>query len=823
MKKGIFAFLAMLTVFSMIMVSCGGGGGGSSKSSGIAITFDLNYEDAPKATVLKVAKGKSLGEKFPATPVREEKDDAGAVIALYPFTEWNSEADGSGEKITSATEFAEKTTVYAQWGRPYNPQTTVIVNFYTNDGTSDIYAGPFYVKKGAVFATPVEATDPSNEWPDDPEREDYEFIGWSIKADSPVAIPDADKYTASTVNTANTDVYAIWKPAPKVDVSFDLNFQGAPVNKVSVVVGKTIGATNFPATPTMPGYTFSKWTIKADGTGGEFKNDTVVDEAITVYAQWIKNAPIFTPPTYDPLAKDAIVEKVTLSNGWTAIYELKLPEGKTWEDYEPVVTVDYQLADVTTEVRARAMGNFTAGELDEAVFGMYNGTNVAVVASWPGGKTGAWIWNNKFPGMGAPATLFGASATPTPANNSWFTVTYKVDGTDAHGQWNNHINNAPEAGSAAIIGREPVPTDEGSFYIGVGLTSNSKDAVITSQIRNVTLKGLTEAGTTDIIGMPLYFKNTSGALFRVFNGQLEDPIADTDTNGNGGLCANFQDGAPYSEIISGNDKIVPINLTTATDVPTPTTVTVTFNANFDSDDDDFADMPEDTEFIVYKGTGKVPAAKLTAAAREGYFFLGYFMNAAGTGGKVTSTQTFAADTTIYAKWIEDDGVDADPVVIDSAAELRTMVEAKGGAPAKTTTGDLADFVVMADGTWNDENGTSDNDSLLSFEFPADLNPKLNTIKITYEFKAIETPTVTGTQVADAAAILKNGYNSWTTISKPNYGAYITINPAGATLTEDLNYFSDGVSIQINKSNDGDKIRVGYVYGIKITKIEFTQE
>ena len=826
MKKTIYVLMAMLALFTMsAFVSCSsdGGGGGGGGEENVTITFDLNYTGSTPISV-SIAKNVALGAKLPGTPVRETKDptDNTTVIEKWPFEGWNAKADGTGSSIGATSKFTANTTVYAQWGASYNPSTTVIVTFYLNDGTTEIHAGPFYVKKGDVFATPPVDTDDPNEWPDYPERDNFEILGWSTDKNA-TEITTANGFTASTVVNVDTDVYAIWKAIVPVEVTFDLNYFGKPpATKVTVAKGQAISdmlGVSFPEDPKAFGFTFVEWNTAEGGDGEIFDADFVVDADITVYAQWEAIPPVYTVPDYTPLAKDQIVEEIGLANGWFAVYQFVLPAGKTWGDYKEL-TAEYKVKDVTASARARMMGNITPAEVDIAAFGMYNNNNVAVVGQWAGGSSGKYIMDNAW----GSDTPINTKVTPAPTNDSWFTYKYNITGTGAHGQWNGHTaapSGAYQGSAAAMPGREPAELDEGPFYLAVGLSSGGS---FTAQVKNVTLVGYDNT-IADIIGMPLYFKNTDGTLFRAYNGQLEDPIA---TGDNAGLCDNFQGGKPSWKIIQGADKIVPIPMVATTEVPTPTVVTITFKANYDGTDLDITSEPADTTFTVYKGY-KLPGDALNGWKRQikdgsgaittEYLFLGWYTEALA-GVKVQQSTARNADATIFAHWVLDDGVDPEPLVITDATELAALVEAQGGG--KVDDG----YVIMASNTWNNADHTNNNDSLLTFAFPSDLNPKFNTIKITYVFKEVEAPTLTPEQTAagwviDAAGIWKAGYGSWTSVAA---GAYFSFKPEGETLIKDIGLFSNGVAIQINKGDDNNnkQKRDGYVYGIKITKIEYSQ-
>lgn len=115
-----------------------------------------------------------------------------------------------------------------------------------------------------------------------PTRTGYTFSKWNTKSDG-----TGTDYSAGATYTANAAVtlYAVWNPV----VTYNANGgSGAPSPSV-----KTPGTplTLSTTTPTMTGYTFSKWNTSADGSGTDYDpGDTYsTDAPMTLYAQWTPN------------------------------------------------------------------------------------------------------------------------------------------------------------------------------------------------------------------------------------------------------------------------------------------------------------------------------------------------------------------------------------------------------------------------------------------------------------------------------------------------------------------------------------------------------
>lgn len=115
-----------------------------------------------------------------------------------------------------------------------------------------------------------------------PTRTGYSFIKWNTKADG-----SGTSYNAGASYTSDSAVtlYAVWGPI----ISYNANGgSGAPSQAV-----KTPGTaiTLSSTTPTMTGYTFSKWNTSADGTGTDYSPGATysTDAPLTLYAQWTPN------------------------------------------------------------------------------------------------------------------------------------------------------------------------------------------------------------------------------------------------------------------------------------------------------------------------------------------------------------------------------------------------------------------------------------------------------------------------------------------------------------------------------------------------------
>ena len=141
-------------------------------------------------------------------------------------------------------------------------------------------------------------------------------------------------------------------------VTFEYNYGNKGVYQtVTVESGETVDK---PANPTRSGYSFEGW-YTAETNGEKFDFDTVIDEDITLYAQWHRNSSgsgvvIPTPtPNPDPTPDPTIYYTVTFeTNGGNEIKSVQVKEGLTLSAPEDPVREEYIF-----------VGWYTSEELDE--------------------------------------------------------------------------------------------------------------------------------------------------------------------------------------------------------------------------------------------------------------------------------------------------------------------------------------------------------------------------------------------------------------------------------------------------------------------------
>lgn len=197
----------------------------------------------------------------------------------YVFAGWRGE-DGTlyddKEKVSDLTPEPNGIVVLtAQW----KPNAYQLV-FDPNGGTGELPGS------GSLYTCGVTYRIPDSQ----PVRTGYRFLGWSTKAKGDVMYESGDRIRdLATVNGKTVTLYAVWTPK-----QYAILF-GANGGSISVypMFDQTCGkAVTLPSGSfTRPGYVFTGWNTKADGTGTAYKNKAKVTfctdaAAVILYAQW---------------------------------------------------------------------------------------------------------------------------------------------------------------------------------------------------------------------------------------------------------------------------------------------------------------------------------------------------------------------------------------------------------------------------------------------------------------------------------------------------------------------------------------------------------
>ena len=192
----------------------------------------------------------------------------------YNFTGWNTEANGSGESYSVGSSYSELANLdlYAQWSRI---TYTIIYNKNASDATGTMASTTKYYGTNVTLR--------SNAF----KRTGYSFAGWATEKGGNVVYSNGATYSAN----ANVTLYAKWT-AHKYTVKFNGNGSTSGSMKEQTFeygTAQKLTSNAFKKT----GFTFSKWTRNADGTGTSYTNGQSVSNltssngaTINLYAQW---------------------------------------------------------------------------------------------------------------------------------------------------------------------------------------------------------------------------------------------------------------------------------------------------------------------------------------------------------------------------------------------------------------------------------------------------------------------------------------------------------------------------------------------------------
>ena len=192
----------------------------------------------------------------------------------YNFTGWNTQANGGGTSYSAGSSYSglANLDLYAQWSRI---TYTIKYNKNASDATGSMANTTKYYGTNVTLR--------SNAF----KRTGYSFAGWATEKNGDVVYSNGATYSAN----ANVTLYAKWDPH-KYTIVFNGNGStSGSMKEQTFEYGKEQKLTSNAFKKT--GFTFSKWTRNADGTGTSYtngqsvKNLTSTDGAeINLWAQW---------------------------------------------------------------------------------------------------------------------------------------------------------------------------------------------------------------------------------------------------------------------------------------------------------------------------------------------------------------------------------------------------------------------------------------------------------------------------------------------------------------------------------------------------------
>ena len=154
-----------------------------------------------------------------------------------------------------------------------------------------------------------------------PTRTGYTFLGWNSDIDG-----KGSSYSSggSIVITKNTELYAQWSEN-NITVTYHAN--GGERAPAGTTEKYSKGVTITYDIPTRTGYTFIGWNTRPDGTGTNYNGGNVVQEDLTLYAQWKADTISVTYNQNDGSNKENIVVEGNASQGIAVKSEVPVREG----------------------------------------------------------------------------------------------------------------------------------------------------------------------------------------------------------------------------------------------------------------------------------------------------------------------------------------------------------------------------------------------------------------------------------------------------------------------------------------------------------------
>ncbi len=203
----------------------------------------------------------------------------------YKFSGWNTDPKGKGtsHKNAGSVTLSSDTTLYAQWTVSKKSKVTITFDKNEEDATGEMES---------ISGTTKDwnATKQRWQWSTELPKNKFklighDFAGWNTKADGSGT---SLKGEAKVVIRASVTLYAQWKTADPVTVTFDANASDAEGEMDAISVEKGAKTKLTANAFTRSGYVFLNWNTKADGSGTTIKDEATVtvNASVTLYAQW---------------------------------------------------------------------------------------------------------------------------------------------------------------------------------------------------------------------------------------------------------------------------------------------------------------------------------------------------------------------------------------------------------------------------------------------------------------------------------------------------------------------------------------------------------
>jgi len=169
--------ISFMLLIGMLFLSCENNDTTGTKK--VTITFNIGYTEGTNPEPITLIKGGSGGDSWPPDPIRDD----------YDFLGW---FNSTAQEFTSSTKINENVTLTAKWELlPTSEIVTINFNIGYLDGTNP------------AAITIVKGASGEDNWPTNPKRNDYNFLGWFNSADQ--------EFTGSTKIDEDVTLTAKWE------------------------------------------------------------------------------------------------------------------------------------------------------------------------------------------------------------------------------------------------------------------------------------------------------------------------------------------------------------------------------------------------------------------------------------------------------------------------------------------------------------------------------------------------------------------------------------------------------------------------------------
>ena len=593
------------------------------------VTLDPNGGDAITDNQFSIKHNGTYADANKVTPTRTG----------YTFKGWYTAKSG-GTKIEDTSKYTDLkvTTLYAQWEAISGIELTFDLNT-PKDVTTPAPTPP--AKTTVTYDQPYGKALPSpTPAPLKGDKYEYTFSGWYEAKEDAVktqSSPDVEEKTYAPVKSTDLvrkatffSLYARWG----YDIEFFANNTDDDEEETAFTTLKCVTGAPYGSLPTgrpsKPGYEFLGWYKSAEDNADKFEPTAsdIADGSIKkLYAHW--EAAEYTV-SFDAnggeLTENASKQKAVKFEGTYGELSATKPRiGYTFLGW-------FSLPDGGTEVKKDTKVN-TAG--DHTLYAHWKPVELSLnfIYNFPGGITQD---TSTHPNISSTKAIYGQPYdTALPARNpspvtSDEKVTYTFDG------WytTKEDKNADSSGNGAVTGKKvqsslPVELEYSnnsatlfarwkykvSFYANLNPEATSQ-----SPISGVSLDAVAGSRYGQLPGQP------GGNPSKHFQGWYTEPIGGTEIKDTAiadgetvKLYAHWGDTRVCAITLDGNGFTLPEGY--------PTFERIEYGQNYSKLLDNISDP-----------------------VREGYTFLGWYLNAEGTGSAVTRSSIVNGDHTLYAKW-----------------------------------------------------------------------------------------------------------------------------------------------------------------------------